>query len=170
MKKLVNVHAKIPVRNIKPAMFGSYRNIELTDDTIFTLMCGRAEVTEILDDGTLLPLNFNNYNKNNNPKTEPVKNEEKKIPHIKEVKKATVKDPEPVEDAHTIELEEAVEPKEQEAVIDEEPVADTDPGIEKEANAETEEEVSVEEPVKEEQPKPQQHQRPHNPKNNRTKK
>ena len=67
MKKRVNVHAKIPVRTIRPAMFGDYKNIELDTNTIFTLMCARAQVVEILDNGTLLPLNIKNYDKDNNP-------------------------------------------------------------------------------------------------------
>ena len=105
MKKRVNVHAKIPVRTIRPAMFGDYKNIELDTNTIFTLMCARAQVVEILDNGTLLPLNIKNYDKDNNPKVvEPAKEEkkEKKVPHIKKT------EPKELEETQTVEVKEEV--------------------------------------------------------------
>lgn len=67
MSKMVNIYAPITVRTLMPNIEGIVKNVLMCEGDIHKLLCGKAQVEEILSDGTLLPLDFGNYNKDNNP-------------------------------------------------------------------------------------------------------
>lgn len=65
MKKRVNVYCGTPFV-IGPAAFaGTCENIVLETKDISTCIMYKAKVEEILADGTTIPLDFTNYDKNN---------------------------------------------------------------------------------------------------------
>ena len=65
MKKRVNVYCNTPFV-IGPAAFaGSCENIVLEVNNIGTCIMNKAKVVEILADGTLVPLDFTNFDKDN---------------------------------------------------------------------------------------------------------
>ena len=66
--KRVNLVASNYIRGLSDAgpIRGVVDNIELSVQNIFMCLCDRASVEEILDDGSLLKLGFDNYNKDNN--------------------------------------------------------------------------------------------------------
>ena len=67
MEKLVNVYTRYVVRGLKGVPIRStVRAIKLDTDDIRTCILAKAVVEEVLDDGSTLPLNFVNYNKDNN--------------------------------------------------------------------------------------------------------
>lgn len=65
MKKRVNVYCNTPFV-IGPAAFaGACENIVLEVNNIGTCIMNKAKVVEILADGTLVPLDFTNFDKDN---------------------------------------------------------------------------------------------------------
>lgn len=70
MTKIVNVKAIYPITGVPQIIRGTLNKVEMSTENIFKCLCGRAEVTEVIGD-KLVPLNFDNYNKNNKPATEP---------------------------------------------------------------------------------------------------
>ena len=73
MVKKVNVIAQIPVRNTYPTIYGTYKGIQMSPINILKCLMHKAKVTEILPDGSELPLNMHNYNTINNPEDKEVK-------------------------------------------------------------------------------------------------
>lgn len=65
MIKNVNIKANIPVRSVRPMVYGNILNIQMDTGDIFKCICGRAIVDEILVDGSLIRLDLNNYDKDN---------------------------------------------------------------------------------------------------------
>ena len=134
MKKRVNVYCNTPFV-IGPAAFaGSCENIVLEVNNIGTCIMNKAKVVEILADGTLVPLDFTNFDKDNGKSdvTEndvPITDKRKHsrpvievVDAVKEVKPAEVVTPATTK-------EEAVVEKEPEVVVENsaEPVAETAP-------------------------------------------
>ena len=137
MKKRVNVYCNTPFV-IGPAAFaGACENIVLEVNNIGTCIMNKAKVVEILADGTLVPLDFTNFDKDNGKSdvTEndvPITDKRKHsrpvievVDAVKEVKPAEVVPP-------TTTKEEAVVEKEPEVVVENsaEPVAETAPAQE----------------------------------------
>ena len=137
MKKRVNVYCNTPFV-IGPAAFaGSCENIVLEVNNIGTCIMNKAKVVEILADGTLVPLDFTNFDKDNGksdvtendvPITDKRKHSRPVIEVVDAVKE--VKPTEVVTPATT--KEEAVVEKESEVVVENsaEPVAETAPAQE----------------------------------------
>ena len=134
MKKRVNVYCNTPFV-IGPAAFaGACENIVLEVNNIGTCIMNKAKVVEILADGTLVPLDFTNFDKDNGKSdvTEndvPITDKRKHsrpvievVDAVKEVKPAEVVPP-------TTTKEEAVVEKEPEVVVENsaEPVTETAP-------------------------------------------
>lgn len=71
MKKIVNINAVHPISGVAQIVRGRLTNVTMSTEDIFKCLCARASVTEVIGD-TLVPLNFDNYNKNNKPNTEPI--------------------------------------------------------------------------------------------------
>ena len=67
MVKKVNVIAMIPVRTTYPPIYGTYKGVAMTPANILKCLLHKAKVEEILSDGSILPLDFHNYNTLNNP-------------------------------------------------------------------------------------------------------
>ena len=134
MKKRVNVYCNTPFV-IGPAAFaGSCENIVLEVNNIGTCIMNKAKVVEILADGTLVPLDFTNFDKDNGksdvtendvPITDKRKHSRPVIEVVDAVKE--VKPTEVVTPATT--KEEAVVEKEPEVVVENsaEPVTETAP-------------------------------------------
>ena len=137
MKKRVNVYCNTPFV-IGPAAFaGACENIVLEVNNIGTCIMNKAKVVEILADGTLVPLDFTNFDKDNGksdvtendvPITDKRKHSRPVIEVVDAVKE--VKSTEVVPPATT--KEEAVTEKEPEVVVENsaEPVAETAPAQE----------------------------------------
>ena len=66
MKKLVNVYTKSPIRLKSIPIRSDAKHIYLDPEDIKTCIMQKGRVEEILDDGKILPLNFTNYNTDNN--------------------------------------------------------------------------------------------------------
>lgn len=118
---------------------GAVLNQDVTEDQIYRCLVGGAEVTEILPNGTRVPLNFKNYNKDNGGKLvvniPKVKAEDVSVqPQVKPQEKVTL----------SFTKNEAVEEKAAEAVEIQEEVA--------EAKEVQEEAVEVKEEVQEDVP------------------
>ena len=134
MKKRVNVYCNTPFV-IGPAAFaGACENIVLEVNNIGTCIMNKAKVVEILADGTLVPLDFTNFDKDNGksdvtendvPITDKRKHSRPVIEVVDAVKE--VKHTEVVPPATT--KEEAVAEKEPEVSVENsaEPVAETAP-------------------------------------------
>ena len=134
MKKRVNVYCNTPFV-IGPAAFaGSCENIVLEVNNIGTCIMNKAKVVEILADGTLVPLDFTTFDKDNGksdvtetdvPITDKRKHSRPVIEVVDAVKE--VKPTEVVTPATT--KEEAVVEKEPEVVVENsaQPVAETAP-------------------------------------------
>lgn len=134
MKKRVNVYCNTPFV-IGPAAFaGACENIVLEVNNIGTCIMNKAKVVEILADGTLVPLDFTNFDKDNGKSdvTEndvPITDKRKHsrpvievVDAVKEVKPTEVVPP-------TTTKEEVVAEKEPEVAVENsaEPVAETAP-------------------------------------------
>ena len=66
-QKKVNVTANMPIRGVLPVpIFGTYKNVKIKVGDIVKLIRAKAIVEEILDNGRILPLDFNNYALDNN--------------------------------------------------------------------------------------------------------
>ena len=137
MKKRVNVYCNTPFV-IGPAAFaGSCENIVLEVNNIGTCIMNKAKVVEILADGTLVPLDFTNFDKDNGKSdvTEndvPITDKRKHSRPVIEVVDA-VKEDKPTEVVPPATTkEEVVAEKEQEVAVKDsaEPVAETAPAQE----------------------------------------
>lgn len=147
MQKLVNVYTKQVIRSLKGVPIRStIKGIYLDTEDIRTCIIAKAIVEEILDDGSTIPLNFANYNKDNNAQ---FKNQPAPLPK-KEKKAAKVEEPAPVVEetpvAETI-VEEApvVEETVAEAPAEEAPA---DEEAAQEATEETADETAEDKPRK----------------------
>lgn len=118
MSKIVNIDVRNPIRSLRtPLSVGKYYNVEMSVPDIFSCICARAYVDEVLSDGSLLRLDLTNYFKDNNPiaapkaevKPEPVKAEPKVEPKKEEPKKEEPKAEERVEEAAAPVVEEKTE-------------------------------------------------------------
>lgn len=134
MKKRVNVYCNTPFV-IGPAAFaGACENIVLEVNNIGTCIMNKAKVVEVLADGTLVPLDFTNFDKDNGKSdvTEndvPITDKRKHSRPVIEVVDA-VKEVKPTEVvAQTTTKEEVVAEKEPEVAVKDsaEPVAETAP-------------------------------------------
>ena len=67
MVKKVNVVARMPVRTIYPALYGTYQGIMMSPANILKCLLYKAYVEEVLEDGSTLELNMQNYNTVNKP-------------------------------------------------------------------------------------------------------
>lgn len=137
MKKRVNVYCNTPFV-IGPAAFaGACENIVLEVNNIGTCIMNKAKVVEILADGTLVPLDFTNFDKDNGKSdvTEndvPITDKRKHSRPVIEVVDA-VKEVKPTEVVpQTTTKEEVVAEKEPEVAVKDsaEPVAETAPAQE----------------------------------------
>ena len=61
MTKLVNIDAKIPVRNIDPPVYGKCERVVMTTGDILKCLLRRATIHEILPDGSTVKLTTQNY-------------------------------------------------------------------------------------------------------------
>lgn len=82
MVKKVNVVARLPVRTVYPPMYGTYEGIMMSPANILKCLIHKAYVEEILEDGSTLELNMQNYNTINKPVV-------KKEPRLESRRKAT---------------------------------------------------------------------------------
>ena len=84
MIKRVNVRTNTAIRNIEPPIYRSRDDIKLSTRDIKMCLLHGAYVYEILNDGSTIRLNLNNYNRENNKAVSPV------IDYSKEVKEEPV--------------------------------------------------------------------------------
>ena len=63
-KKRCQIRAGLPITCFTVPIVGTVE-LNLTHDEIYKCLCAKAEVIEILGDGTRIHLDFTNYNKNN---------------------------------------------------------------------------------------------------------
>ena len=94
MKKRVNVKIGrncYGVLSVTPPIYRTAMGIELTESDIQRCLWAKAVVEEILPDGSIIPLGFDNFNKDNNPNKEEVKPQAQPAPvkEVKETPKAT---------------------------------------------------------------------------------
>lgn len=73
-KKKVNVYPTTPIFGMGMNISRNVMGIELSVGDIQRIICAKAQVEEILKDGSTVRLSLSNYNTNNEPK---VKEEEK---------------------------------------------------------------------------------------------
>lgn len=95
MKKRVNVkigRSCYGVLSVTPPIYRTAMGIELTESDIQRCLWAKAVVEEVLPDGTIVPLNLSNFNKDNGGKKQEIKKEVKPqvqaAPIKKEVKVA----------------------------------------------------------------------------------
>lgn len=67
MIKIVNVNARIPIRNVVPPIHGYHAGLEMHTEDILKCLTRRAIVHEVLSDGKLVQLNMHNYYIDNEP-------------------------------------------------------------------------------------------------------
>ena len=106
MIKRVNVRTHTEIRNIATPVYSNKQNITMNTKDIRTCLMKGAYVYEILDDGSTLRLDLNNYNKENNKST-PVINLDKEQ-EVVESEPVVISNPEN-EDIPVITEEPAVE-------------------------------------------------------------
>jgi sorbitol-specific phosphotransferase system component IIBC len=71
MNKKVNIYPKNPITTVNPVIRTTTLRVSKPVEDIRKCIIARAMVDEVLDDGTTLRLDLNNYDKDNNPtKTE----------------------------------------------------------------------------------------------------
>lgn len=71
MNKKVNIYPKNPITTVNPTIRTTTLRVSKPVEDIRKCIIARAMVDEVLDDGTTLRLDLNNYDKDNNPtKTE----------------------------------------------------------------------------------------------------
>lgn len=92
MTKKVNIKTTIPIRNIKPPIYGSYMGIVMSTGDILKCLCKRAFVEEILPDGSTVRLNMKNYYTDNGAGLDASKNVKIEEPRIETVDAAEVAD------------------------------------------------------------------------------
>lgn len=61
MKKRVNIETCIPLTIFQSPIVGKVMNLELTTDEIYSCICQKALVEEILSNGSTVALDFSNY-------------------------------------------------------------------------------------------------------------
>lgn len=61
MTKIVNIRTRVAVRNVNPPISGSVKGIVMTTGDILKCLCKRAQVEEVLPNGTTVKLNMRNY-------------------------------------------------------------------------------------------------------------
>lgn len=79
VKKKCEIYASLPITCFEVPIIG-HANLNLSTDEIYKCLCAKAEVTEILENGTRINLDFTNYNKDNNPVTH--QNEVEEVPPV----------------------------------------------------------------------------------------
>jgi len=82
IKKRVNVTASAPIRVLSIPIRGTSKGLLLSTEDIVKIICQKAVVDEVLEDGTLVRLDLSNYNKDN---SKPKEKAEEQIPIIKNV-------------------------------------------------------------------------------------
>ena len=121
MTKRVNINAKVPVRDIKPPIYGTLNNIVMSTGNILKCLCKRAIVDEILPDGSTVRLTMKNYYTDNGAGLTAAPNPTKKKAAAKTAKSVKVHKPEPVvENSKGEELK----PVEESTVVEPEPTAE----------------------------------------------
>lgn len=66
MKKRVNIYPTRPITNVTPIIRGVVKDVTKDIKTIRLCILGMAKVEEILNDGSIIQLDLNNYNIDNN--------------------------------------------------------------------------------------------------------
>lgn len=66
MTKIVNVNAVYPINGVKQIVRGKLEKVPMATEDIFRCLCAKARVEEVIGNKTI-PLDFNNYDKNNKP-------------------------------------------------------------------------------------------------------
>lgn len=61
MTKIVNIRTRVAVRTVTPPICGTVKGIVMTTGDILKCLCKRAQVEEVLPDGTTVKLNMSNY-------------------------------------------------------------------------------------------------------------
>ena len=121
MTKRVNINAKVPVRDIKPPIYGTLNNIVMSTGNILKCLCKRAIVDEILPDGSTVRLTMKNYYTDNGAGLTAAPDPTKKKAAAKTAKPVKVYKPEPVvENSKSEELKTV----EESAVVKPEPTAE----------------------------------------------
>ena len=85
MIKRVNVRTNTEIRNIETPVYSNKQNISMNTKDIRTCLMKGAYVYEILNDGSTLRLDLNNYNKENNVETKVVDFSKKEIPVVSNI-------------------------------------------------------------------------------------
>lgn len=156
--KLVNIYPTYPIVTITPPIRCPIKNVRKTIPEIRECIIKRAVVEEILEDGSIVNLDFANYDKDNTKKgsiEDLFKKEEKKEfvkPSIEQITKP-IEEPiieesieTPVEEAV---VEETIETPVEEAVVEEVIETSVEEAVVEEPTAEAEEVVESEEAVSE---------------------
>lgn len=143
--KLVNIYPTYPIVTITPPIRCPIKNVRKTIPEIRECIIKRAVVEEILEDGSIVNLDFANYDKDNTKKgsiEDLFKKEEKKEfvkPSIEQITK-------PIEEPI---IEESIETPVEEAVVEETIETSVEEAVVEEPTAEAEEVVESEEAVSE---------------------
>lgn len=61
MTKIVNIRTRVAVKTVTPPICGTVKGIVMTTGDILKCLCKRAQVEEVLPDGTTVKLNMSNY-------------------------------------------------------------------------------------------------------------
>ena len=61
MTKIVNIRTRVAVKTVTPPICGTVKGIVMTTGDILKCLCKRAQVEEVLPDGTTIKLNMSNY-------------------------------------------------------------------------------------------------------------
>ncbi len=136
MTKRVNINAKVPVRDVKPPIYGTLNNIVMSTGNILKCLCKRAIVDEILPDGSTVRLTMKNYYTDNGAGLTAAPDPTKKKATAKAAKHVKVHKPEPI-----------VEVKEEPVVVEEPTVVEPEPVVVEEVAETSEPDAVVEEPV-----------------------
>lgn len=105
MVKKVNINPLGNVMTVNGKLINAAtKNIELNDMGIIYALTHGAEVTEILPDGTLIPLNRDNYNKDNTIKYEILENAYNYEQYVIELEKKRNKEKKDQETQNTDEI------------------------------------------------------------------
>lgn len=91
MTKIVNIRTRVAVRNVNPPICGTVKGIVMTTGDILKCLCKRAQVEEVLPNGTTVKLNMSNYYTDNGAGLDAKKNipaPEKK--HVEDIERFKV--------------------------------------------------------------------------------
>lgn len=125
MKKKCQIRAVYPITCFEVPIVGT-TELNLTPDEIYKCLCAKAEIDEVLSNGTLVHIDFTNYDKDNEIKKEnvevPVKETVINFTDVVEIKEEINKTvvEETVEDSSE-EVEENTEEESKEEVIEDLP-------------------------------------------------